>query len=327
MRHMILLFVALLLTGCLEDEPRGSEARMTGNSSGGGHYALQEAAPARMMAKSMRAPTAATADFVGNPSDLALDRSQFEGRRIAETHHLSVETPREQLQERYQRDLKHCISLRCEIVNSNVNSSGYANIHARLSPEKLPEFLDYLATGPGNIVSHQLSSDDKTSHYVDTEAKLKNQRAFRQRLLKLLDDKQFARVSDLLQVEREITRVQSQIDSLTGQIRQLEKVTGKATVQVNYQLPPRAVELKYHDITNSLRYAWNAFLENVSAVIMFVMKALPWLPVMFIGFWLLVKMLRFAFRGTGGFWSRLAFWKRRADTPPVKEKKAPAKKA
>ena len=121
---------------------------------------------------------------------------------------------------------------------------------------------------------------------------------------------------DLLEVERELARVQSQIDSLTGQIRSLEQVTGKATVNVSYSIPPKAIELEYHDISNSLRYAWNGLLRSVSEVVAFILRVLPWIPIWFVGAWLALAILRFALNKTGakgGAWQKVMFWKRRND--------------
>ena len=243
-------------------------------------------------------------------SNMVLDRSKFEGRRIAENHNMQIQTPRDGFQQRYQRDMAKCIQLGCEVTGSQIQSSGYGHLNARIAPEKLGEYLDFLSNGPGEVQSHQVSATDKTSQYVDTDSKLRNQTALRDRLLKLLDSYKAKKIQDILSVERELTRVQSQIDSLTGQMRSLEKVTNKATVNVNYTIPPKAVDIEYHDISNSFRYAWNGFLRSVSNVVAFILKVLPWIPIWFIGGWLAVKIIRFAFRKTGIAAGKLAFWKR-----------------
>jgi hypothetical protein len=297
---LILLFSVFLLTACDEDEHSFATNIASGYAA---NDRMMEAAPAApMMAKrAMRA------------SEMALDRSQFKGRHIAENHNMQVEVPKEQLQIRYQRDLKKCIELDCELNNSNIYAQQNAYLHARIAPENLGKFLDFVAEGEGELKSHAISATDKTLQYVDNESKLKNQLALRERLLALLDSYKAKKIKDLLEIERELARVQSQIDSLTGQKRSLERVTAKATVSVNYTIPPKAVEIEYHDISNSFRYAWNGFLHSVSEVIAFVLKALPWIPVWFVGGWLLVKVFRFATRKSGNMLGKLAFWKRSED--------------
>ena len=302
-KTLLLVTTALCLSGCLEDENRVSH-----NDAMLGGYAMESAEIAMDMAPQAAPVMARSAKM--KASNMALDRSKFEGRHIAENHQMQIKTPRDTLQQRYQRDMSHCIQLGCEITGSRIQSSGYGYLNARIAPEKLGEYLDFLSNGPGEVESHQVGATDKTSQYIDTDSKLKNQTAMRDRLLRLLDSYKAKKIQDILSIERELTRVQSQIDSLTGQMRALKQVTQKATVNVNYTIPPRAVEIEFHDIGNSLRYAWNGFLRSVSDVISFILKAIPWVPVWFVGGWLLVKIFRFAFRKTGASLSKLAFWKK-----------------
>ncbi|MDG1288033.1 MAG: DUF4349 domain-containing protein [Rickettsiales bacterium] len=305
MKKLLIVLWALSLTACFDDEDRISHNLVAQADMVGGYAMEMEgamdfapAAAPRMAKRAMKA------------SNMVLDRSKFEGRRIAENHHMQVKVAKESLQARYQRDMQQCIALGCDMTGSRIQSSGSGYLNARVSPEKLGEYLDFLSSGPGEVESHQVSATDKTMQYVDTESKLKNQVALRDRLLKLLDSLKARKIQEILNIERELTRVQSQIDSLTGQMRSLKKVTSKATVNVNYTIPPKGIEIEYHDIENSFRYAWNGFLRSVSDVISFVLKIIPWVPIWFIGGWLLVKIVRFAFRKAGGSFGKLRFWKK-----------------
>lgn len=308
MKKLLPILLALSLAACLEDEQNAVY-----NTVGSGGYAAEVAEEAMMMDMAVASAPPPMAQHKRamkmRPSDMVLDRSKFQGRHIAENHSLSVEVEKEKLKDRYQSDMQTCLSLGCEVIGSRIQSRGTGYLNARIAPETLGDYLNHLGKGEGEIESHQVSANDKTSQYVDTESKLKNQTAMRDRLLKLLDSYKARKIEDILSVERELTRVQSQIDSLTGQMRALQNVTAKATVNVSYKIPPKAVEIKYHDIGNSLRYAWNGFLRSVSDVVTFIFRMLPWVPVWFVAGWLLVKIFRFAFRKTGATWQKLKFWK------------------
>ena len=309
MIRLLAILLLLTLTACLEEEDNYHNSRhsdIMAESDMASGYAMR----APNMVRSNNASPAVAMKM--QASDMALDRSQFAGRRIAESHNLNIEAELENFQQRYQRDMKQCILLGCEITGSNVQSNGHGYLNARIAPEKLSEYLDFLAIGKGEIKSHQVSADDKTMQYVDTESKLKNQKALHLRLLRLLDSAKAKKIDEILRIERELTRVQSQIDSLTGQMRSLRNITAKATVNISYSIPPRAIELEYHDIGDSLRYAWNGLLRSVSDVIKFVLKIIPWIPIWFIGLWLFVKVFRFAFSNSGGALHKLAFWKKEA---------------
>ena len=308
MKKPLVILLALSLTACFEDEHHAYD-----NVAASG-YAMAESS-AMVMDDMIAPPPPPSAPQMKravkmSPSDMALDRSKFKGRHIAENHNLAVQVENEKLKTRYQGDMQHCLSLGCEVIGSRIQSSGSGYLNARIAPESLGDYLNHLGKGEGEIESHQVSANDKTGQYVDTESKLKNQTAMRDRLLKLLDSYKAKKIEDILSVERELTRVQSQIDSLTGQMRALQNITAKATVNVQYRIPPKAMEIQYHDIGNSFRYAWNGFLQSVSEVISFIFRIIPWVPIWFVAGWLLVKIFRFAFRKTGATWQKLKFWQK-----------------
>ena len=72
----------------------------------------------------------------------------------------------------------------------------------------------------GTVTYRHLSSDDVAEQYIDTDARLKNQIALRDRLRQLL--KQAKDVKDILAIEKELSRVQTDIDSMQGRLDSLK---------------------------------------------------------------------------------------------------------
>jgi len=146
MRASVLLvsvFAMFVLSGC--NEQSGSYVGGVAYDSAVMESAELSAAPmARKQALSQSSP----------PSQMALDRSKFNNRRIAETHNLNVEMEPDDVKARYDRDFKKCLALGCEISNSNAQSRRSAYINARIAPENLGEYLDFLGTGPGELKEH-----------------------------------------------------------------------------------------------------------------------------------------------------------------------------
>jgi hypothetical protein len=101
--------------------------------------------------------------------------------------------------------------------------------------------------------------------------------------------------------------VDQELDSHKGQLRHMQTLTSKATVMVNYAVPYQDVEVKLRSIGSSFKKAAALFVDNVAMVIEFIGAALPWLPVVFAGFWVVVRLFRFAFaKGAAS----LMFWKK-----------------
>ena len=74
------------------------------------------------------------------------------------------------------------------------------------------------------------SSQDVTTEFVDVEARLGNLRAAEEQLLALYE--RSGKVSDVLEVQRELTNVRGQIESLQGRLNYLSQTTATSLVSV-----------------------------------------------------------------------------------------------
>ena len=75
-----------------------------------------------------------------------------------------------------------------------------------------------------------VASEDVTEKYIDTEARLKNAVALRDRLKALLN--QAKDVKDVLEIEKELARVQGDIDSMEGRLKKLKEQVDYAVVDL-----------------------------------------------------------------------------------------------
>jgi hypothetical protein len=79
----------------------------------------------------------------------------------------------------------------------------------KVLPENLDRFLQKVR-GLGELKNQTLGAQDVTKAYFDTDARLKNARVMEQRLIDMMKTKT-GKVSDLLQVEKELGRVREDI--------------------------------------------------------------------------------------------------------------------
>ena len=100
----------------------------------------------------------------------------------------------------------------------------------KVLPDKLDEFLLKLR-GIGEVKNQTLGTDDVTKQYFDTESRLNNARTMEQRLIDILKTKT-GKVSDLLEVEKELGRVREQIEQMQGSIKYLDAQIAFATVTI-----------------------------------------------------------------------------------------------
>jgi uncharacterized protein DUF4349/putative zinc finger protein len=101
----------------------------------------------------------------------------------------------------------------------------------KVLPENLDRFLQKIR-GLGELKNQTLGTEDVTKAYFDTDARLKNARVMEQRLIDMLKTKT-GKVSDLLQVEKELGRVREEIEKMQGELKYWDSQAQFATVTIS----------------------------------------------------------------------------------------------
>src|SRR5436309_9296191 len=101
----------------------------------------------------------------------------------------------------------------------------------KVLPENLDRFLQKVR-GLGELKNQTLGTEEVTKAYLDTDARLKNAHVIEQRLVDMLKTKT-GKVSDLLQVEKELGRVREDIEKMQGELKYWDSQVQFATVTVS----------------------------------------------------------------------------------------------
>src|SRR5215510_2588477 len=101
----------------------------------------------------------------------------------------------------------------------------------KVLPENLDRFLQKIR-GLGELKNQTLGTEDVTKEYFDTDARLKNAHVMEQRLIDMLKTKT-GKVSDLLQVEKELGRVREDIEKMQGELKYWDSQVQFATVTIS----------------------------------------------------------------------------------------------
>ena len=111
------------------------------------------------------------------------------------------------------------------------NGKLQGTVVVKVVPENLDRFLEK-ARGLGELKNQTLGTEDVTKAYFDTDARLRNAKRMEERLLQMLD-KNTGKVSDLLQVEKELGRVREQIEQMQGELKYYDALVQYATVTIS----------------------------------------------------------------------------------------------
>jgi hypothetical protein len=224
-----------------------------------------------------QAPAAASKD------KLAADRVGPEGplrRHIAMRHELQIGTTADGVEAAWRSASEACAEAGCEVLNSSLTHDderrpAQALLEARVPPDKLDGFLRRV-TALGSVGQHATTAVDKTDEVVDTEALIKNTTAFRDHLRELMATPG-AKLRDLIEAERELVRVQSELDSLASRRKALAGETGKVHVRLTFTARATVLEQGlWWPVKQALADAGHIFARSVAGLIEFVVAVLPW---------------------------------------------------
>jgi hypothetical protein len=126
----------------------------------------------------------------------------------------------------------------------NVDDRPLAQITYRIPADRWEDALDLLRGLNGQttkVVTEQTEAVEVTGQVIDLEARIRNLRASESALQRIAASA--VRISDVLEVEQQLTNVRGQIEQLSAQLADLEDRAGFATLTATFSVPVVAVEV------------------------------------------------------------------------------------
>lgn len=241
---------------------------------------LERAAPA--------APAAAFAKRRAE-ADVAQAAEPEARRYVAVRHTLQIFTAAEGVEAAWRDATEACAAAGCEVLNAALERNderrpATATLEARVPPGQLDAFLKRVS-GLGRTGLNARTAEDKTDTVLDTEARLKNQTAFRDHLRALLSTPG-AKLKDLIEVERELVQVQSELDSLAAQRKVLANETEKVHVSISFRAQPSVIETgMWEPVADAVRQAGHVIASSLGLLITAVVGLLPWVLALMLAGW------------------------------------------
>jgi hypothetical protein len=185
----------------------------------------------------------------------------------------------------------------CQVVASAITEdrSGGAEgkLEIRAAPAWLQRFRDSLAgdakAAGGKVDSSEVTSEDLSREIVDTGAQLRAKLVLRDRLQALLASRP-GRLADLLAVERELARVQGEIDSTQSQLAVMQGRVAMSDVTVNYASSDVGPTIR-SPLGASFRGFFGTMAASLAGLIDLLALLAPWAVIGGALFWLFRKRL------------------------------------
>ena len=161
-----------------------------------------------------------------------------------------------------------------------------ARVTYRVPVERWEDALDLLRglTGTGGkVLSENTNAVEVTGAVIDLEARIKNLRASEAALQEI--SSRATRITDVLEVQAQLTDVRGQIEQLTGQLTQLNDQASFATLTAGFSTPVVAVQVAAE--------GWEPrkVVDEASASLVDILQALTTAGIWFVIVWVPVLLL------------------------------------
>jgi hypothetical protein len=289
-RLWIVLPVIALLCACAQ---KVSDA----GSAPGQAEAAMAPAPAARQAVMATADSAAASDPSGP------GRPAVTVPMLAYEYSLSLEVPLRRLPTLIDKHEKACNDAGptvCQVIGAQTNAEGNAGARATLTVRAAPAWLktfrariqeDVKGAG-GKVANTSVDTEDLTRAIIDTEAALRAKTTLRDRLQALLATRP-GKLQELLEVERELARVQGEIDATQSELAVMRTRIATSKLTVSYisegVLAPdnamRPLSEAIHDVARNVAGGFAAIIVILSVLFPF---AVVFGPVI----WLISRWMR-----------------------------------
>lgn len=102
----------------------------------------------------------------------------------------------------------------------------------RVPNESFDNFIDEISKGVSYFDRKEISSRDVTEEYIDTQSRIKTKKALEERYLELL--KKANKVSEMLEIEKELSEIREEIESKQARLQYLENQVSYSTVYIYF---------------------------------------------------------------------------------------------
>lgn len=142
------------------------------------------------------------------------------------------------------------------------------NLTVRVPRDTFHSFLNDIESTSTKLLEKYVSGNDVTEEYVDLESRIRSQEVVEERLLSFMNDAE--NTEDLLQISRDLSKVQEDLERITGRINYLDNHVAFSTVNIHIREKTVSVSsLQDSETLNTWTRAESLFMNTLNVIISF----------------------------------------------------------
>jgi len=166
-------------------------------------------------------------------------------------------------------------------IDSDPGSPRSGTWRVRIPIDRFTDFVNQIAK-LGEAIKNKTDSEDITDKFFDFQVRIENKKVQVERLQKIIKE-QTGNISELLEAERELGRVTTELEELKGTVKLWENQTALATLNITVHERTRYVAPKAPPFAGNISSTFGSSLDGliafVETLVLIVVAVTPWLPV------------------------------------------------
>ncbi len=142
----------------------------------------------------------------------------------------------------------------------------YASINVRVPSDQLESMVTFVE-GLGEFRTKSLNTTDQTDYYYDIDSQVENLKVREERLREIMD--QAKDISDILEIERELSRVRNEIDGLTRNLKNIDKRVDYSSLSIQLREVLDTSKINPEE-RNIFTEAKKGIIKNINRVLNFL---------------------------------------------------------
>lgn len=220
----------------------------------------------------------------------------IDNQAFSYSHSIMLETSHKNVESRFDRARDRCLhdsKLRCKLLSSQIQPMGFASAeldvalpHDMVAPfeRSLSDALPNEQTSDASVVSRSTTAQNVSQDEAEANRKLTQLSDYRDRL-QALAKRPGLSVDDLLKIESELSKTQSELDDALSQKNGVEDRLTREQVSISV-----TERFESNGPFDRLGSVWGRALElfgqSTANVLEFMIEIIPWLPLIAIMFWI-----------------------------------------